>query len=792
MSKPPRAIEDPAAELARKTAEFQILQRVSADINSTLDLDEICAVALRTMDDLFEFHHANILLLEPDGQTLTVIASRGYENQATGGRVRIGTGVIGVVAQRRKMLHVSNLGQQRAYAAVQRREMIKSGLHADLSDTVPVPGLPNAESQIASPLLIRDELLGVFSIESPTPRTFGEHERDLVSIVANQIASSIHNARLFEERRRAAAALQEANASLEARVAERTASLERELRVAQALLNEARSRVEGPLLGESAAVRALREAIARQAASPDPLMLIGPAGSGKEAVAHAVHEASRRAGAFIFVSCPELHSQHRHAAADTGALPGRDGFLLGNTLELASGGTIFLDAVHELPMELQRAIHDMIESDELSRARGESPKHDVRVIATTTREGREPSAGDFLPLFRQLAGNRVRVPPLVDRREDIPALADYFVRRHARQIGKVIDGVSPDSMSRLLGYAWPGNVRELRTVLERAVLLSRSTVLEIDEELLDEGVAIGSYRLVSLLGSGGMGEVWLAKHRLLARPAAVKLIRHDARGSAREQLVRRFQREAQVTAGLRSPSTVQLYDFGTSDDGSFYYVMEYLDGLDLHRIVTRFGPQPAERVVMLLRQACRSLAEAHERGLVHRDIKPANLFVTRLGTEYDHLKVLDFGVVKEQSADDATMLSNPGLVQGTPAFIAPEMVLGEGRIDGRADLYSLACTAYWVLTAQTLFDASTPAQMLLHQTQTKPLPPSARSEIPVPRQLEAILMKCLEKDPAKRTPSALELESELARVPCEEPWTTARAREWWSVHAPDAVRMTAL
>ena len=191
---------------------------------------------------------------------------------------------------------------------------------------------------------------------------------------------------------------------------------------------------------------------------------------------------------------------------------------------------------------------------------------------------------------------------------------------------------SPDSMRRLEVYAWPGNIRELRTVLERAVLLSRSTVLEIDDELLDEGFAVGSYRLVSLLGSGGMGEVWLAKHRLLARPAAVKLIRHDVTsGAAREQLVRRFQREAQVTASLRSPHTVQLYDFGVNDSGSFYYVMEFLDGLDLHRIVTRFGPQPAERVVMLLRQACRSLAEAHEHGLVHRDIKPANLFVTRLG-----------------------------------------------------------------------------------------------------------------------------------------------------------------
>src|SRR5499426_1171239 len=312
-----------------------------------------------------------------------------------------------------------------------------------------------------------------------------------------------------------------------------------------------------------------------------------------------------------------------------------------------------------------------------------------------------------------MVANRVLVTLLVDRREDIPTLVDHFVRRHARRLGKVIDEVSPDSMRRLEAYTWPGNIRELRTVLERAVLVCKGTVLEVDAEQLNEALAVGSYRLVNQLASGGMGEIWLARHRLLVRPAAVKLIRHDvAPGDAREQFVRRFEREAHVTAGLRSPHTVQLYDFGVTESGSFYYVMEYLDGLDLHRVVKLFGPQPPERVIMLLRQACRSLAEAHERGLVHRDIKPANLFVTRLGTEFDYLKVLDFGVVKEQqSSQDATMLSNQGMVQGTPAFMPPEIVMGEARIDGRADLYSLACTAYWVLTGTPVFEANTPAQM---------------------------------------------------------------------------------
>ena len=773
-----------ATDLARRTAEVRILQRVSADVNSTLDLDEICDAALRTMDELFEFHHAIILLLEPDNTTLKVVASRGYENQAVGGRVQVGTGVIGMVARKRQMMHVSNLGHQRAYAAAQRREMERSDRRAQLGESIPVPGLPNAESQIAIPLLIRDDLIGVFSIESPVPRSFDEHDRDLVSIVANQIASAIRNAQLFEQRRLAAAALQEANASLEAKVAERTAALERELKVAQALLQEARTRVEGPLLGGSAAVQRLRDAIARQARSIEPLLLTGPAGSGKEAVARAVHDGSGRTGAFIFVSCAEVSTQYRHGETHPSGEPS----LIGSRFELASGGTVFLDAVHELPPDLQRAFYSAIEKDRNGSRQSREGGADVRLIASTTHDVGQPPPGGFPALFQLLGANHVHVPPLTDRREDIPTLADHFVRRHARRLGKVIDQVSPESMRRLEAYAWPGNIRELRTVLERAVLVCKSTVLEVDAEQLNEALAVGSYRLASRLGSGGMGEVWLAKHRFLVRPAAVKLIRHDvAPGTARDQLVRRFEREAHVTAGLRSPHTVQLYDFGVNDSGSFYYVMEYLEGLDLHHVVTRFGPQPAERVIMLLRQACRSLAEAHGRGLVHRDIKPANLFVTRLGTEYDYLKILDFGVVKEQSGLDATMVSNPDIVEGTPAFMPPEIALGEDHIDGRADLYSLACAGYWALTGHMIFDAHTPAQMLLQHVQAQPVPPSMRTELVIPKKLEAILMMCLEKDPAKRPSSAMQLESDLAQVTCEAPWTNDRARQWWEVHAPEVV-----
>ena len=766
-------------EIARRAAELQILQRVASEINATLDLEEIYDMALATMGELFDAHHAIILLLEPDGQTLRVVASRGYENQAIGGRVRIGVGAVGIVAQKRKMMQLGNLGQQRAYASAQRRQMIKAGRGAEIGDMVPVPGLPNAESQIAIPLLIRDELVGVLSIESPARQAFDAHDRSLVTIVANQIASAIRNAQLYDERRRTAEALRAANASLEARVAERTAALQRELRIAEDLLQQARSRVDGPLLGESAAVRALRDAVAHEAIYRWPVLLSGPPGSGREAVAHALHLSSGRKGAFIFVSCPELQTQSSHVPGAPARATDRS---LISKFELALGGTLFLDGVHELSVEHQRELQSILE-----RHSG-----DVRVVASTPMDVRKVAG--LAPLGKIFGGRAIAVPALRERREDIPVLVEYYVRKYGRQLGKQVEGVSPASMHRLEAYAWPGNIRELTAVLERAILVAREPVIEIDEESLGNQLSVGSYRLISQLGSGGMGEVWLAKHRLLARPAAVKLIRQETSpGTGREQLVRRFQREAQVTARLRSPHTVQLYDFGVNDSGAFYYVMELLQGLDLQRIVNNFGPQLPERVITLLRQACRSLAEAHEHGLVHRDIKPANLFVGRLGTEYDYLKVLDFGIVKEQpgpggrDAAGSTLLTSPNLVQGTPAFMAPEMVFDERPIDGRTDLYSLACTAYWALTGQLVFKASTPAQMLLHHAQTQPALPSAVSELPVPRDLEELLMQCLEKDPAKRPPSALALEARLARIHCPNPWTQDRARAWWDVHAPDVV-----
>ena len=301
---------------------------------------------------------------------------------------------------------------------------------------------------------------------------------------------------------------------------------------------------------------------------------------------------------------------------------------------------------------------------------------------------------------------------------------------------------------------------------------------------------LGSYRLEQKLGEGGMGEVWRARHHMLARPAAVKLIRpsvdRDGRAAISEEAARRFEREAQVIASLRSPHTVELFDFGIAADGAFYYAMELLDGLDADSLVRRFGPTPPERAIHLLRQICHSLSEAQSCGLVHRDIKPANIFLCRYGEEYDFVKVLDFGIVRAvRNADGGTAHTGEDLVQGTPAFIAPEQAMGT-ELDGRADIYATGCVAYWLLTGQFLFTAETSMGLLLKHAHSPPAPPSSRTDLPIPRALDDLILSCLAKDPAGRPQSAGELSQRLSLVEGASAWTQERARSWWTTHRPHA------
>jgi hypothetical protein len=296
---------------------------------------------------------------------------------------------------------------------------------------------------------------------------------------------------------------------------------------------------------------------------------------------------------------------------------------------------------------------------------------------------------------------------------------------------------------------------------------------------------IGSYELVERIGDGGMGEVWRAKHRFLARPAAVKLIRSEALGSTpqtRETTLRRFEREAQDTASLGSTHTIDVYDFGITEEGEFYYVMELLDGLSLARFMERFGPMEPARLVYLLQQVCHSLGEAHARGLVHRDIQPANIFVCRLGPDDDFVKVLDFGLVKHVAAPAGAMLTIEGTTAGTPAFMAPEIALGLAEVDGRADIYSLGCVAYYMLTGEPVFTGKSVMATILAQVNEQPPPPSARSELRIPPALDEIILECLAKDPAARPASAVELGRRLAAAVPDDAWTPEKAHAWWELH----------
>jgi len=567
---------------------------------------------------------------------------------------------------------------------------------------------------------------------------------------------------------------------LRRQVEARNVELARELAVAQELLSDARRRVEGPLLGDSPAVRALRESIGRYAADTETVLLTGSQGGGHEAAARAIHHGSSRSRqAFIHVNCALLPPGQDPGILSPPAPAPESGTARLSLADLATRGTLYLEEIQRLAGDVQGRLAEVVESADASRERGEPAVPDVRFIAYSSAP--LATASGFHPrLLAALERRQLRVPSLAERPDDVAEIALFFLRQHARRVGAVVESISDASMKRLRKYRWPGDVGELQNLIERAVTSAREPVLEIDAALLDEGLPLGLYRLMEKLGEGGMGEVWRARHQLLARPCAVKLIKPELLGeSNREAATERFRLEARTISRLSSPNTVRLYDFGVSETGSFYFVMELLTGMDLASLVQRFGPLPAERVVYVLRQACRSLGEAHAIGVLHRDIKPHNLHLCRLGLDFDVVKVLDFGLVKSLR-EDTTQLTAAGVLTGTPAYIPPERVLG-ARADERSDLYSLGCVAYWMLTGKPLFTGE-PMAVMIHHARTAPQPPSQVAGVAIPNRLEQIVMACLEKAPEQRPPSAVELWRELGEVTLTTPWTLERAEGWWREH----------
>jgi serine/threonine-protein kinase len=285
---------------------------------------------------------------------------------------------------------------------------------------------------------------------------------------------------------------------------------------------------------------------------------------------------------------------------------------------------------------------------------------------------------------------------------------------------------------------------------------------------------LGQYELFEKIGEGGMGVVYRAEHEMLRRPTAIKLLAPHAAG---EQNLKRFEREAQLTARLTSPHTVSVYDFGRTPEGAFYYVMEFLDGIDLERLVREKGPLPPGRVVHVLSQVCEALAEAHGVGLIHRDIKPANILLSEVGGISDFAKVVDFGLVKDVTGSDVR-LTREDVFAGTPQYLAPETIENGMSSDPRSDLYALGAVAYFLLTGTPVFEGRL-VEVIQSHLQRVPDALSVRLGRQLPAKLERVVLDCLEKDPSRRPDSAKALADRLAACDDVEPWLPDQAQRWW-------------
>jgi len=293
---------------------------------------------------------------------------------------------------------------------------------------------------------------------------------------------------------------------------------------------------------------------------------------------------------------------------------------------------------------------------------------------------------------------------------------------------------------------------------------------------------LGNYVIDRDLGKGGMGQVYVAHHALIRRPTAVKVMNSDPTRS--EEMLGRFEREVQLSANLTHPNTITVYDFGrAADSDTFYYAMEYLEGLDLQRLVDRDGPLPPDRVCYILRQACGSLGEAHRAGILHRDIKPSNIFLTERGGMYDFVKVLDFGLAKDIGPVEQE-LTRAGQVFGTPLYIAPELARGKSSVEGSADIYSLGCVAFFMLTGKTPFEGGSPYDVVAKHMNVPPEAPSTRTAQDIPAELDEAILRCLGKQPEDRFPDMESLADALAAIDFDPPWSSDRARAWWLQHPP--------
>ncbi len=318
-------------------------------------------------------------------------------------------------------------------------------------------------------------------------------------------------------------------------------------------------------------------------------------------------------------------------------------------------------------------------------------------------------------------------------------------------------------------------------LLAISVVITRS--LYHSQKHLFEAQSLGNYQILRELGTGGMGKVYEASHAFLCRPTAIKIM-EDTKEAGRESAMARFEKEVKLSATLTHPNSVTIFDYGCSDDNTLFYAMELLEGLDLQRLIERFGPMSAARTLFILNQICGALNEAHEKGIVHRDIKPSNIFLACQGGIYDFVKVLDYGLAKEMNDNEDHGLTQTGELIGTPRYIAPESVTDKANIDRRTDIYLLGAVAYWMTTGKAPFEADTSVEVIVEHLTHLPKKPSEVSEIEIPEALENIILKCLEKRQEDRFQNITEVLVALQKVPLQNSWSSEAAREWWNLHFP--------
>ncbi|MFN3199677.1 MAG: AAA family ATPase [Bradymonadia bacterium] len=615
----------------------------------------------------------------------------------------------------------------------------------------------------AMPIRVAKQAVGVLAIEGNRPEgggclpTEADHAvmDQLPGLLAGPLEALSHKAALEKTQH----ALEEAQSRIS--------------RLEQRMKGEGSSR-SITLISKSPAFQEVADRARQVARSETPVLLKGEPGTGKGYMARAIHQLSaRQSGPFIQLSGGRLSPAEVEAH-----------------YEMAEGGTLFIQELSALDGAAQGDLLGRIDDPDTSVRLVVGTRHDLEALIPTGKFRED--------LFYRISVFPLVLPPLRRRLEDLPMAVQHILEVINGRMQRAFTGVTDEGMVRLRRHRWPGNLAELENVLNRAAMVhDEEGPLPIPDHLLPDdatsGQSLGSYRLISELGRGGMGEVWKAQHQYLRRPAAIKLISNSSLSQSagdtegRQRLVRRFEREAQATAALRSPHSVELYDYGIGDDGAFFYVMELLEGIDLQQMVERFGPLPAERVVSLMVQICRSLAEAHAAGLVHRDIKAANVYACRVGVETDFVKVLDFGLVKHVGpvAELETGLTMEGVIQGTPAYMAPELALGDSEADHRVDLYALGCLGYWLLTGMLPFEAPNVMKLLMKHIQTPPPRPSTQVELDVPEGLEQVIMQLLAKSPEDRFQSAREVERALLQVDVSRPWDHDRAELWWRRHLPD-------